>query len=27
MSAKTFYESKAFPLVAKFKEAIKKSGD
>jgi len=24
MSAKTFYESKAFPLVAKFKEAIKK---
>lgn len=24
MSAKTFYESKAFPLVAKFKDAIKK---
>ena len=24
MSAKTFYESKAFPLVFKFKEAIKK---
>ena len=24
MSAKTFYESKAFPLVSKFKEAIKK---
>ena len=24
MSAKTFYESKAFPLVAKFKNAIKK---